>query len=309
MKHASLAEAGLPYVPCRYGASRLPFRGPRRSLEAPYIAFMGSTDTFGKFIRRPFPAQVEDVLSRTCVNFGCVNAGIDAFLQDASILSACRNADLTVMQVMGAQNLSNRFYTVHPRRNDRFLKASTVLRAIYAEIDFADFSFTRHMLQALHEADPTRFEIVREELQAAWTARMKTLVSELGGNVVLLWFAASLPPRNDELPTKAALSTEPLFITREMIEAVRPHVRQIVEVQPPGRARDEGTDGMVFRRGDRAAAEEVLGLAAHRQAAFDACQFLIDEIKLRVPIWKKEVYTDGRTEWVKGSTTSVESDS
>jgi len=245
MKHASLAEAGLPYVPCRYGASRLPFRGPRRSRDAPYIAFMGSTDTFGKFIKRPFPAQVEDVLARTCVNFGCVNAGIDAFLQDAAILSACRRADLTVLQVMGAQNLSNRFYTVHPRRNDRFLKASTVLRAIYSEIDFADFSFTRHMLLALHKADSTRFQIVREELQAAWTARMKTLVTELGGNVVLLWFAASLPPADSALASETALSSEPLFITREMIEAVRPHVRQIVEVQPPGRARDAGAAGLV----------------------------------------------------------------
>jgi len=267
MKHASLAEAGLPYVPCRYGTSRLPFRGPRRSLDAPYIAFMGSTDTFGKFIKRPFPAQVEDVLGQTCVNFGCVNAGIDAFLQDPAILTACRKADLTVLQVMGAQNLSNRFYTVHPRRNDRFLQASTVLRAIYSEIDFADFSFTRHMLLDLHKADPVRFEIVREELQAAWTARMRTLVAELGGNVVLLWFAASRPPANAALPTEEALCREPLFITREMIEALRPHLRQIVEVQPPGRARDEGTDGMVFRRGDRAAAEEVLGIAAHRQAA------------------------------------------
>lgn len=38
--------------------------------------------------------------------------------------------------------------------------------------------------------------------------------------------------------------------------------------------------------------------AAHRKAAFDACQYIIDEIKRRVPIWKREVYTDGKTEWL-----------
>jgi molybdopterin synthase catalytic subunit len=39
----------------------------------------------------------------------------------------------------------------------------------------------------------------------------------------------------------------------------------------------------------------------HRKEAMDACRFLIDELKQSVPIWKKEVYEDGTTEWVEGS--------
>jgi len=38
--------------------------------------------------------------------------------------------------------------------------------------------------------------------------------------------------------------------------------------------------------------------AAHRGAAFDACRFIIDEIKLRLPIWKKETYLTGESGWV-----------
>jgi adenylyltransferase/sulfurtransferase len=38
--------------------------------------------------------------------------------------------------------------------------------------------------------------------------------------------------------------------------------------------------------------------AAHRDAAFKACRYVIDEIKRRLPIWKKEYYTDGESEWV-----------
>ncbi len=34
--------------------------------------------------------------------------------------------------------------------------------------------------------------------------------------------------------------------------------------------------------------------AAHRGAAFDACRYVIDETKSRVPIWKKEHYRDGQ---------------
>lgn len=37
--------------------------------------------------------------------------------------------------------------------------------------------------------------------------------------------------------------------------------------------------------------------SAHRQAAFEACRFLIDELKATVPIWKKEYYTDSSI-WV-----------
>jgi molybdopterin synthase catalytic subunit len=38
--------------------------------------------------------------------------------------------------------------------------------------------------------------------------------------------------------------------------------------------------------------------AAHRGPAFDACEFLIDEIKRRIPIWKKEHYLDGTSDWI-----------
>ena len=38
--------------------------------------------------------------------------------------------------------------------------------------------------------------------------------------------------------------------------------------------------------------------AIHRGEAFDACRYIIDEIKHRVPIWKKEHYQDGDSGWV-----------
>lgn len=38
--------------------------------------------------------------------------------------------------------------------------------------------------------------------------------------------------------------------------------------------------------------------AAHRDAAFTACRYVIDEVKRRVPIWKKEHYAGGDSGWV-----------
>ncbi len=37
--------------------------------------------------------------------------------------------------------------------------------------------------------------------------------------------------------------------------------------------------------------------AAHRDAAFNACRYIIDTLKQTVPIWKKEVFEDGEV-WV-----------
>ncbi|HEV8175842.1 MAG TPA: molybdenum cofactor biosynthesis protein MoaE [Actinoplanes sp.] len=37
---------------------------------------------------------------------------------------------------------------------------------------------------------------------------------------------------------------------------------------------------------------------AHRAAAFAACARLVDEAKARLPIWKRQVFTDGTEEWV-----------
>ena len=38
--------------------------------------------------------------------------------------------------------------------------------------------------------------------------------------------------------------------------------------------------------------------AGHRGAAFAACQYIIDEIKVRLPIWKREHYQDGEQRWI-----------
>jgi molybdopterin synthase catalytic subunit len=48
--------------------------------------------------------------------------------------------------------------------------------------------------------------------------------------------------------------------------------------------------------GDVAVAVAAAG--AHRDAAFAACRFVIEEVKRRVPIWKKEFYHDGAVQWV-----------
>jgi molybdopterin synthase catalytic subunit len=43
----------------------------------------------------------------------------------------------------------------------------------------------------------------------------------------------------------------------------------------------------------------IVAAAPHRDAAFAACRYVIEEVKKRLPIWKKELRGDGSAEWVE----------
>lgn len=267
MKHDALESGGLNYAPCRYGTSRLFFRGPKRPLDGRYLTFVGGTETYGKFIPKPYPALIEEQMNEVCINFGVSNGSIDAFMNEQVIQTACRDALINVVQVMGAQNMSNRFYTVHPRRNDRFLRASSVLKAVFPDVDFTDFCFTRHMLQTLHAVSPDRFEIVRHELEEAWKARMRSFLTEVGAHTILLWFAKQLPSDAAFEDRSDPFQTDPVFITRSMVDSLRPYVHSVVVVQPSARSLAQGTAGMSFPQSQQEAATKLLGVGAHREAA------------------------------------------
>ncbi len=264
MSYLRQGDSPLNYNLCRYHGSKLMFRGPRRQLYGDYAAFLGASETYGKFIAHPFPELVEVETGMKCVNFGWPNAGVDAFLNDPGVIQAAKGACVTVLQMPCAQNMSNRYYTVHPRRNDRFLQASDLLRDLYDEVDFTEFHFTRHMLGHLAEASSERFTIIREELQTLWVSRMKMLFERINGPVILLWFSSRKP---DEADCSLNVSDDPVFVTRDMIEAVRPMVTSIAEVTASNAALSQGTNGMVFADFEAPAASELLGPAAHQEVA------------------------------------------
>lgn len=264
MAYENLGESALDYVPCRYGKSKLLFRGPKRKLNAPYVAMIGATETYGKFVETPYPALTESTFDVPVVNLGTINTGLDVFSNDRTVIEICSKAEATVIQVMGAQNMSNRFYAVHPRRNDRFLRASNLVKTIYRDVDFTEFNFTRHLLSTLRETSEEKFAMVEQELREAWVARMKTLISKIDSRVVLLWLADHAP---EDPVTNTAHGSDPLFVDREMLEEVRPFVEQIVEVVATPEEIEDGHAGLAFNEFEEPAAKGMLGTVAHARAA------------------------------------------
>ena len=263
MTNAGLAEGGLDYLSCRYGTSRLVFRGPHRRPGGRYAVAVGSTETFGKFVERPYPDLLEEHIGLPVINFGAVNAGIDVFASEGGVLDACSGAQAVVLQAMGAHNLRNRFYCVHPRRNDRFLRASSELRALYPDIDFTEFTFTRHLIQTLVEAGPDRFAPVLDELRAAWLSRMTVFLDNVAAPVILLWIAPRLP----DDPSALHHPSDPLFVTGAMIDAIRPRLAGVVVAPRQNSGRPGVAKGVISTDLEAPAAAMVPDASVHEATA------------------------------------------
>jgi Domain of unknown function (DUF6473) len=259
------AGAGaLDYFPCRYGLSRAVFRGPQRDLSGTYIVALGGSPTFGKYVATPYPALLEQATGHPVANMGGLNAGPDFYLSDPAALRVASRARVAVVQITGADALSNPFYTVHSRRNDRFLAATPALRALFPEVDLADIHFTRHLLLVLQRADATRFASVCDGLRANWLARMRQLLTHLPLRRVLLWLADTPPP-----PEAADLDPAfgPLLVDRAMLAELGPASTALVEAVPSLGARAEGLAGMQFPQTEAAQARHLPGSAAHDEVA------------------------------------------
>lgn len=134
--------------------------------------------------------------------------------------------------------------------------------------------------------------------------------------------------------TRFSLSREPLLVVEASAALLDPSAGACVSFE--GRVRNhadgravlrleyEAYEALAVKEGERILAEAVarfgvtrvlcahrLGVlavgeiavwvgaaSAHRDAAFAACRYVIDEVKQRVPIWKKEFFADGDSGWV-----------
>jgi len=254
----------LDYQPCRYGGAKIAFRGPARRLKGKYITFLGGTETFGPFIQSPFPDLVDLQTGLTCINLGCRKGGIDSYLSAPSLIDMCSMARVTVIQVMGAQYMSNRFYSVDPRRNNRFLRASKLMKSIFFELDFTTIQTTDDLLTLVAEQASDRMQLLIHEMQCAWVARMRSLIRAIDGTTVLLWAADHAPFSTQSGGT---ICREPLFIDRAMLTAVMEEADHLVEVVITPHEVTDGFDMMHIGPTDIAAAVEMLGPVAHQRIA------------------------------------------
>lgn len=187
-----------------------------------YVVALGGTVTLGKAVAQPYPVLLGLLAGCPVLNLAAPHAGPDFYLADPPRLDLARGASLVLLQLCGVEGVTNPFYTVHSRRNDRFLGTTPALRALFPDVDFAEVHFTRHLLTFLHRSDPTRFAHVLHGLRSAWVARMQALLRHLPPRRVLLRLRA---------PTEDLLSGD--LIDRGMMAALTGPGTALVELPLP----------------------------------------------------------------------------
>jgi molybdopterin synthase catalytic subunit len=133
------------------------------------------------------------------------------------------------------------------------------------------------------------FAVVREPIDADALAR--SVRTDACGAVVT--FAGVVRERSDDKRPVSGLSYE----AHETMA-----VAEFERIAQEARERfGECEIAVQHRVGDLAIGETAVAVAvasAHRGRAFDACEYVIDELKARAPVWKKEHYLDGGSEWI-----------
>ena len=141
----------------------------------------------------------------------------------------------------------------------------------------------------LAELENNFFGLTKEPLNIGETAR-RIVPPECGATVTL-----------DGYVRKFTKGRETLYLVYEAYEpmALKEMEKLIAQAHEQFEIKHVG---IVHRLGKLEIGETsvVISVASpHRRAAFEACEWLIKELKRTVPIWKKEVYADGEI-WVEG---------
>lgn len=243
---------------CQYSGSKLWFRGPANALDGPYVACVGMDETFGRFVEHPYPAVLQDKLRKTCVNLGSLFSGVDAILGDDGLLELINGGQMCILQLPEVHGQSNRFYRVHPRRNDRFLAPTPDLLALYPEVDFTEINFVRHLLNRLQANQDARFEMVAQELQEGWVKAMKTLLLNIEIPVFLLHLTVG----------RVQLVEDTLIqISDAMLGQLRQFAAKVAKAEVAVSGASEMLEDVLFGTLQQPMAEHMIGPAAHRAIA------------------------------------------
>ncbi|MEC7258669.1 MAG: DUF6473 family protein [Pseudomonadota bacterium] len=249
---------------CRYGSSRIMCRGPAHDLSPPYFVFLGEGETFGRFVKMPFPTLVAEITGHSCVNLACANGGVDTYLHDPDLLGIARRAERAVVQVMGAQNLSNRYFRVHPRRNDRFVEPTILLVKAFPEADFSEINFNKHLLQTLYRISPRRCNLVVEELKLTWVERMRALLRGFERRPLLLWLRYDNTREDGD---RTGLGPNPLLVDRKLIQKLGDDAAELVEIKVKPAGATGEMDRMSFGPLETPAAAHLIGPRFHGRIA------------------------------------------
>ena len=159
------------------------FRGPLIDLSSPYLAFIGSAQTFGRFVETPFPRLLSRRLGIPgSPNLGVGGAGPRHFLT-SEYLELINRAEAAVIQVLSGRSASNSLFDNS--------ESGGMIGRIRGEP-----SLTRaESLYSRAEIFPTRYHLVQiiNETRSDYLATFVQLLRKIVVPKILFWFSTRLP--------------------------------------------------------------------------------------------------------------------
>lgn len=222
------------------------FRGPAIDTSAPYLAFVGSAHTFGRFVPAPFPHLLGTRLGIPVLNMAVGGAGPRHFLA-AEYVDLMNGAEAVVIQVLSGRSASNSQF-------DNFHSGGMMgrIRGEQSPTRAEDF-----FLRFAQSASPSRIEEIVHETRYDYMSSFVRLLRRIVVPKILFWFSTRVPRYEENYSNipNGVLGAFPHLVNRQMVDRLATLSDDYVEcvstqgLPQPLWASDQPIDGAVLKSG------------------------------------------------------------
>lgn len=206
-----------------HGLADFPYalRGPALAEETgPHGAIIGAGQSFGVLVRDPYAHRLTRATGMPLLNLSVGGASPGLYLKHPAALARCNAAAFCIVQVLSARSSASSYFESRDGKNMLRPRGS---RLPFVPGDTAFEAMFRH-------ETPLVSRLVVSELRSNWIREMLQLLSAIRAPKILLWFSKRAPePARDFATYREAAGVFPQFVTREMVEEVRPFAQHYVE--------------------------------------------------------------------------------
>jgi hypothetical protein len=196
------------------------FRGPPADTSKPYLAFLGSAQTFGRFCERPFPSLLGSRLKLGVLNLSVGGAGPRHF-QAPAYLDLVNGAEAVIVQILSGRSASNSLFD-----NSRWGNHEGQRRLDGATMRSEDF-----FRKFAETASPEEITKVVQETRHDYTQAFAHLLQEITAPKILFWFSTKPPSDVDDCSDMPAslFRGNPQLVNRRMLNELTAYADAFVE--------------------------------------------------------------------------------
>jgi len=204
---ADRRDAGIEYGELTVPGCGYVFRGRSTSIDQskPFGACIGSATTFGRFIRNPYPKQLEAATAMPFYNLGISGARPEAYLANESLMEMLRKANIVIVELMSARGYPSALFAPagYDANKGQFMDwlgwhahrgADARLNWLLTQGERNEPVFVDHVYEiGFPYLTPEQREFLRDTVVAHYTNDLMVLLREIGKPVLGLLVTRSGP--------------------------------------------------------------------------------------------------------------------